>query len=68
MLLDSFIISLQLYLQSMCKYLPRVTVTHLFSGVSKTFSYPETNFVAVTAYQNPQVGGGMDGGRCVGVI
>ncbi|KAL5505954.1 hypothetical protein EMCRGX_G007506 [Ephydatia muelleri] len=44
-----------LFLHSMCKYLPRVIVTHLSSGRSKYFSYPETTFIAVTAYQNPQL-------------
>ena len=52
---DLLVLHLQLYLHSMCKYLPRVIVTHLSSGTSKYFSYPETTFIAVTVYHNQKV-------------
>nr|XP_054934040.1 T-box transcription factor TBX6-like [Dermacentor andersoni] len=53
--------SLQMMLQSMRKYVPRV---HVFAGSDvqqldyrrfKTFVFPETGFISVTSYQNEQI-------------
>ena len=58
--------SLQLILNSMHKYQPRVhiirkrdhtaSVINLKSEEMRTFTFPETTFIAVTAYQNQLVG------------
>ena len=49
----------QVVLNSLHKYQPRVHILRVGEGVQKTVashSYPETQFVAVTAYQNEEVG------------
>ena len=58
-------VALQLILNSMHKYQPRVhiirkldhtaSVINLKSEEMKTFTFPETNFIGVTAYQNQLV-------------
>jgi len=45
-------------LNSLHKYQPRVHIVRVGSGLKKTiatFTFPETTFVAVTAYQNEEV-------------
>lgn len=61
----SYFLSFQLILNSMHKYQPRVhiirkrdhtaSVINLKSEEMKTFTFPETNFIGVTAYQNQLV-------------
>lgn len=43
---------IQIILNSMQKYQPIIRLTDEKHGGSKTFSYHETTFIAVTAYQN----------------
>ena len=46
-------------LNSMQKYQPRVKITSLEGvdkGTTQYFSFPETVFIAVTAYQSDEVG------------
>lgn len=55
---------LQIILNSMHKYIPQV---HVMLGteesICKTFEFPETEFTAVTAYQNHMVSVGTLGGE-----
>ena len=45
----------QIILNSMQKYQPIVTVTSEGDGVCQKFYFPETQFIAVTCYQNSKV-------------
>ncbi len=46
---------LQIILNSMHKYLPCMKITCLKDSYSQSFSFPETTFIAVTAYQSSSV-------------
>lgn len=46
---------LQMVLNSMQKYQPCLQVTCETTGATQSFYFPETKFIAVTAYQNSQV-------------
>lgn len=60
-LFNARLCSHQIILHSMHRYYPRFHVTQADSpytvrwGPFQTFSFPETTFTAVTAYQNPKV-------------
>lgn len=45
----------QIILNSMQKYQPYLKLTCVNTGVSQSFCFSETMFIAVTAYQNSKV-------------
>ena len=51
----SCLLLLQVILNSMQKYLPTIRIVCESTRTSQTFQFPETCFIAVTAYQNSKV-------------